>query len=558
MRSPLSKAIHRNLVNLFLIAACILTVVRFFSPLVLNTDPSTQIGAALSLLNGEGLVSYVPNKDISQAPLLQPLISFPPTFSLLIASGLQFGIPLDLTLKILYAAAMLIGWMGWGILFKEIFFLIDRSNRLSNTLATGLAIGLPLFFSLDWCNTDPFLWSGVPFVIYGSYVLNRDKEHTVTKDLALGGLVGLLYTLRPLGIFLLLYLALLTLFRRQKFSSFLYSTVGFLVVGFVPVSVYRFMATRQNVVPEVIPGPFDLQPWATQVPKLLPALRQVGFALFSHLNQSDLIRDLGVLILLVFLSFLYTYQKNWRSMNLSQFSLGLLLEHILLANLAIVFYILGASFFKATRISADMRLIYPLFPSLIFWAYGMAFYRLKSGPEFSKLQRFLFTGTQGVAIFSLLVFVAFSLRSAFYYPDKIFGFYYFNVGQHLVEYPSSQILTRDPASYQKLLDLLRQNSNTIALSFAEDFDFNHTVDPDLRRRIVRIKPALEEENYISSQSVQAYLVFAIKPRNCSGYCYHDSGKSVEFLQTLEAKPVYRNNEENIQIVSVQIPQNFQF
>lgn len=78
------KFITNKITIVFFISACLLSIIRVLVPLKLTTDPSIQIGAALSLLNGEGLSNYVPNIDISRGVGLFPLLGHAPGFSLLV------------------------------------------------------------------------------------------------------------------------------------------------------------------------------------------------------------------------------------------------------------------------------------------------------------------------------------------------------------------------------------------------------------------------------------------------------------------------------------------
>ena len=166
------KFLTNNITILFLISACILSIIRLLSPLKLTTDPSIQIGAALSLLNGEGLNNQIVwdtkkvNSDISQGVELFPLLGHAPGFSLLVFLLLKLGFSLEIGLKLIYTIATLVAWLGWGLVFARIIYLIDNLSFMSSILALIFAVILPLYFTFDWCGTDIFLCCGIPFIVY--------------------------------------------------------------------------------------------------------------------------------------------------------------------------------------------------------------------------------------------------------------------------------------------------------------------------------------------------------------------------------------------------------
>lgn len=108
-----------------------------------------------------------------------------------------------------------------------------------------------------------------------------------------------------------------------------------------------------------------------------------------------------------------------------------------------------------------------------------------------------------------------------------------------------------------LIELLEKHPDRFAISFAEDFDFRHTPNLNVRQRIVPASSTTVPQN-ITSQPLEIYAIFAVDSE-CPSYCYYEYGKEVTFLKSsLDVKQEYVNPQEKIQIVSATLAKDSKF
>ena len=554
MMNSLRRYLVQNVVvALFVITACLIVVLRSMSPLFVNSDASVQIGAALSLLNGDGFGTYRLSDDISQPPKLNPLTWYAPGFSLALFLLLKLGLSIAIALKLMYAIATVAGWLGWGLIFRD----VTRSQHqtvFSKGVAILLAILLPFYFTYDWVGTDLFLWAGIPFIVRLFYLSEESVTQRQSRYFWVGCLVGLMYTLRYAAIFIVVGFFLFFLIKRSGFAK-----PGKIVFGFGlfygAVSLYRAVVGTSVPSQLTLAGVFQADVLVRKLFQIAEALKEVRFLLFSHLSGSiPLGKSVTVTILAVLL--IYASILVWGYPSAPEKRLrNARIEIILCFNFALIIFLALISFVSSIDFNylADQRYYYPLFPSLTLVAYEVGF---KSSQN--SLDR---DGVLKVVSFVCLGSLVFLAASVFLRaPDRVFGFDRFSAALYLTEYPSNAIRNRHPESYQKAIELLQQNPQAIAISFAENFDFYHISDTAIRKRI--LPASYLKQRFLSKHTVSrdlpVYLIFGIGG-NCKTYCYYDSGKEAELAkQTSQSKLIYNNEKEKIRILSTQFPKGFKF
>mgnify|MGYP003336484374 CR=1 FL=1 len=458
---------------------------------------------------------------------------------------------------------------SWGLVFARIIYLINSLSFISSILAVILAVFLPLYFTFDWCGTDIFLFCGMPFIIYFYDLSSRskDSEFRWKNYYLIGALVGLIYSLRYAAAFLLIGLFLVTLKKNKKIIKTAAIFLGFLTF-FIPMLVYNLNATNKiggnslsfgdNSLSfiKIVNNLADTKFLDGQIESIISGLNKITYLFFSHLSNllPDWVSWLTLLYfvgLIIWVLILFRYRHRWE-LNETQIQLLTLIKNIVLINVALIIFLIFTTLTSSTNFSFynEIRYYYPLFPSMLFVVYAVFNYPLsrlgkinyKIYPQILKMTSGIFLG----------FFLAYSLTLFQSQPYKVFGFHYFNTATDLKEYPSNLILTRHPDSYQQLIKILEKDPKSIAISWAEDFDFAHTLNTNLRKRILS-GPQNKQRNYTTSQPLKAYLIFNIS-KTCPGYCYYNSRQEVTFIKFLpDVKTIYFNKEEKIQILYVTIP-----
>jgi hypothetical protein len=228
----------RLLLKLTLGSASLVTLLRFFHAIDPNHDAGIQLQAAYNLLSGHGLAMYEQvTSDLADGKSLVTLTYFPAGYSLSAALLLGLGFSVGTSVKLLAAAATLLGWWGWNTLARP--FLGEGMARGSHWKAAGIvvAIATPLFFTPLWDGTDIFLWAIVPWVIVLTVNASRDgTSHGWRLDWLAGALCGIAVLMRYLSLFLVVYVALLILWQSRR----------------GPVLLRRWMAFGVGVLPAVM------------------------------------------------------------------------------------------------------------------------------------------------------------------------------------------------------------------------------------------------------------------------------------------------------------------
>jgi hypothetical protein len=534
-------SVQNIVVALFIATACVIVIVRSMSALMMNTDPSIQIGSALALLNGDGLGTYKLSEDITQPPGITPLTWFSPGFSITIFLLAQVGISTAIAIKLIYAISTIAGWYGWGLMFRDVM----RSHIqtvLSKIIAMILAVLLPLYFTYDWVGTDLILWAIIPWVIRLFYSNQPPHHRNPHVSFWIGGLIGLAYTFRYAAIFLLVGFVLFSLIKWRGFRD-----LGRILLGFsIPygiISLYRVSVTTSIPSQFAIENLFQVKFLLKRTVEVLAGLRQVRFLFFSHVST---LSSGGVIVGLVAVAILLLYV----SILIKSKTENPRLEIILCISVGLIVFLTAISYVSSVDFVylADHRYYYPLFPSMTLVAYELGFERRT---RILKIVSLICLG--GL----ILVATTMIMRS----PEKVFGFDRYDARIALSEYPSNAIVNKDPESTEAVIKLLKKNPNAIAITFAEDFDIYHIAETSVRKRLLpaSVFTASFSSNHRVGKEVQTYLVFGEDNEDCKTYCYYDSAIEVELMQQIRnPKQVYYNSSERIRVFSTQLPEGFQF
>jgi hypothetical protein len=551
----LSMQLTKNgITALFLTTACVLAGIRALAPLVMNGDPSTQIGTAIAFFNGDGFGTYILNADISQPPAIMPLTWFPPGYSLLIAGLLKLGIPLATALKAIYCTATIVGWFGWSLIFREVV-LSYRQTLISQIVLIALGVVLPLYYTYDWVGTDLILWAGIPLILRLFYATYATNKAPLSHYFWVGCLVGLMYMFRYAAAFLLVAFFLFFLVERTGFKKLMRILLGF-AVFYLPISLYR-MSVKTAIPSQFKPAQLlSPQFLLSQLMKVITALQEVKMLFFSHLTHKfPFMVPLAVFAFFVIVGFaVITVVQSWKQGKPRTLA-STRLQTILCLNFGLIIFLAPLGFLSSIDFNylGDVRYYYPLFPSMTLVAYEASLKPTQSKLDWTKLFKL-------AALFYLGLFLVCSLFMMVRYPRSMFGVHFFFAPRDIVEYPSNAITNRDPVTTQKIVQLLKQDPEAMAISFAEDLDFGHLQDMQVRKRFM---PASYFEHKFRSthrvgRPMRVYLIFGIEP-NCASYCYYDHGKEVEFVKQLKTlKPIYRNDKENLNILVTELPKGFQF
>jgi hypothetical protein len=153
---------------LFFISAAVITLARLLAPFEVEKDQALQMEASIRLADGMGLSTTSVRQtsfDLSEPTRPEYLTWFPPTFSLIVAGFLYIGVPLLLSLKIIYGLTTLIGWMGWAIIAARLMSKPITIFGRDIHLHYAVAVASPLLLTLPWQGTDIHLWAGIPILV---------------------------------------------------------------------------------------------------------------------------------------------------------------------------------------------------------------------------------------------------------------------------------------------------------------------------------------------------------------------------------------------------------
>jgi hypothetical protein len=230
-----------------ILAALLVVAARTLAPFEVGKDQASQLEAAHNLVEGRGLTTTAVDStspDITDNPAPKYLTWWPPGFTLVIALFLWLGLSLLVSLKVVYAAVTIIGWMGWGIVASRL--LTGPMRILERPFPVHLIIAacLPVFFTLGWDGTDIIMWAGIPFVLL--LLVQQGQKASYVALIVSGLLFGALYAIRYASLFLSLA-ALLTLLQVcwpdykssiKRFAIFGLSSLAIILPTYIYTKLY--------------------------------------------------------------------------------------------------------------------------------------------------------------------------------------------------------------------------------------------------------------------------------------------------------------------------------
>src|SRR5262249_1703417 len=185
--------------------------------------------AAQNLLAGHGLTIYQPTgPDLTDSATLVTLTWFPAGYSLCAAVLMAAGLSVGLIVKVLGAAATMLGWWGWGNFAYPLFRDGLKRNAFWRWIAVAIEVSTPLFYSVPWDGTDMFLWAAVPWVLLCLLKGMDDVPRRWRFDAIAGFLCGLALLMRYASLFLAVYAACVMFWQSHLRSKlFLRRLVAF-------------------------------------------------------------------------------------------------------------------------------------------------------------------------------------------------------------------------------------------------------------------------------------------------------------------------------------------
>lgn len=227
---------RRTYLLAWLCSAAAVTLIRVLHATDLGYDPTLQIQAAQNLLSGNGLSIYwSTSQDLADALTLEVLTHFSAGYSLYAAALMAAGIGEATIVKILGAAATMVGWWGWADLASMYLSEGSRRSRFWQFAGFWIAVATPLLFTSRWAGTDIVLWAAVPWVL--SLVVrapDADAGTRVRSDVIAGLLVGVCVLARYAGVFLVGYVVLVIAGQSRLRTTLALRRLAAFAVGLLP------------------------------------------------------------------------------------------------------------------------------------------------------------------------------------------------------------------------------------------------------------------------------------------------------------------------------------
>jgi hypothetical protein len=231
--------------RLWVASATVVAVARFLHVATPGHDLSFQLEAAQNLLAGNGLTYFEHvSSNLAEPARLTTLTHFPAAYSLLAAALMGVGLDVGMTIKVLGAAATVIGWWGWGRLAAAYFSTGPTFTPVSWFAAAAIAIGTPVFFTLGWGGTDLYLWAITPWVVL--LVMNGGAEQhpSFAADWSTGLLCGLAFLFRYASAFLVPFAAGVVLWQSWRSPRVLARRAASFSLGLIPALAVQMFVSR--------------------------------------------------------------------------------------------------------------------------------------------------------------------------------------------------------------------------------------------------------------------------------------------------------------------------
>lgn len=273
-----------------LAAASALVLARLIAPFEIGRDQAYQIEATHRLVAGLGLTS-TGNTSVSFADY-PPALSrsyaagamtwWAPGLSLLLAGPLALGLGLAASLKLVYGAVTLAGWVGWSLVAG---FCVPReatAGKRSRVVHALILAAIPLATTPLWSGTDIFLWAALPLVVMLIANVPADSALPSPATALLVGLIcGGVYAFRYAGVFLAFGAGLLVLILGAPAWKTVFGRLVALGIGAASIALpvlyfVKSHSASDSVLPEFVGITSEAgSPFAT----LVASLRYLSAAL---------------------------------------------------------------------------------------------------------------------------------------------------------------------------------------------------------------------------------------------------------------------------------------
>lgn len=566
--------------GIMIISAFFVTLARLLAPLEMSWDPAVQLDAAHRLVQGLGLtttVSPIPQyidqipANLNQAPTPHYLTSFPPGFSLLVASLLFVGISLASSLKILYSLATLLGWLAWAIIASHCLSKPLKLGSISFPAQFFLAALLPVFYTPVWIGTDIFLWSALPFMVLllfnSAFKGSLNLPYLVTAGLIFGFQFSLRYAVLFVGIaafFILLQIN----FPQGK--AFLKSYFIFLIsslVLIIPVFIYIKLANSYNGISALPQVSFKSQysgffSTITEILQSSSAIANISGLpiqpkLAYHLDPNPSLYFIGIFFLIfTFLLPLLVFKRNKRA-SLDEVKRDFPLALSLLPA-SLVFFLLFCNFAGQYDFLGTPRYYLPVFLPTLFVCYESSVIKTRN---IYKLIRNLF-------LIFIIMFFAYNLvaRPLDWKPGSSISFR--GIPARLTRevltnsmmyrkdyrYPSNKVMIGYAETSAKVRELQKENPD--ALFFVQEYPF-YVYDGHPGLRVIPVS-----EFWKKAYVDKAVKVFWVVKQKCPAVCT-EHGKEV--IDRLSSQPGLRTvftssqeNREHTKILVSDLPSGYKF
>lgn len=247
----LSKGPEREFLLPWLCSAAIVTVIRLLHAADLGYDLTLQIQAGQNILAGRGLTTYLATAQNLADPMeLVTLTQFPCGYSLFAAALMALGAGPGMVVKVIGAAATMLGWWGWANLAFAYMGEGWQRDAVWKRVGYFIAIVSPLLFTIPWSGTDILLWAALPWVLR---LVVRSPESrsqdSLRMDATAGALTGLCLLMRYASLFLAVYAIFLIICQCRLRMALLFRRAMAFGCGLSPalaiqIYVSYFLASR--------------------------------------------------------------------------------------------------------------------------------------------------------------------------------------------------------------------------------------------------------------------------------------------------------------------------
>ncbi len=594
--------------GIIFISAVFVTIARLLAPIELSWDPAVQLDAAHRLVQGFGLTSTVfpVPEDIAkippnliQSPTPQYLTSFPPGFSILVASLLFLGISLASSLKIIYSITTLLGWFAWSIIGSHCLLKPIQLGSILFPAQLLLAAILPLFYTPGWVGTDIFLWAALPFMILLLFKSNpRDKipqqqdeddsypNHSshfpffksefkgslkLSYVVAAGLIFGFQFSLRYAVLFFSIA-AFLILFQVhfphiknvvKSYLVFLLSSVFFIV----PVAVYIKLANAYNGKSGLPQVSFESQysGFFNTIEKLVHSSSAIAnisglpiqTKLAYQIDPKPSIYFIGTffLVFTLTLPLIVFYRNKQATIESIKGDIGLSLAFV---PLTLVLFLIATNFAGQYDFLGTPRYYVPVFLPTLFVSYQLAVSKFQRLYRVIKIYLKIFIilfllynlvlSPLGWSPGNSIVFQGIRERVA---TDILQNYLKFRADYR---YPSNQVITLHDETSDKVRELHKKYPE--ALFFVQEYPF-YIYDGYPGLRVIPM-----DEFWQKAYVDRAVKVFWIVGEKCPAVCTEHGGTVIERLGNQPGlKPVFvssKGNKESMKILESDLPSGYKF